>query len=517
MLFRSKNINYKFHYLLIYIVILLYNSESKNIKLSLINNESYIQITFANIGKNYFLSRDYNGPKPSSILSNKPSFCNISAFYCDIDTQYKNNTIILKFDDGIINSCNNMFKDLVNITKIDLSYFDTSLVRCMAYMFENCTDLIKINFGNMDTSKVGNMEYFLHGCKNLESVDVSNFDTSHVTNMRYMFSSLYSLKSLKLSNHFKTSQVKDMSGMFYDIRVLTSMNLSMFDTSKVENISYMFSGARKLKYLNISNFNIRNIISFYNMFADCDELQYLGIGHIELDIFENIYKYFPINSDHLKICIKDEKIIDYFSFYRFQSIYAKIICSDTCVNENNIYIDKVQNKCVQSCDKKLYIYGIGCYEKCPVFTTIKTNSSHECIPYICFEKNKEISIENTPEGYYFDSSDKDYKKCFEICKYCYGPGDNKYNNCSECKSGFKFLDDSESITNNCYEICPSYYYFNKSNNNEYICTEKCPDKYNKIILSKRICIDNCKNYNNNSLVEFNGICMNNCSKGTYIS
>ena len=51
MLFRSKNINYKFHYLLIYIVILLYNSESKNIKLSLINNESYIQITFQIVGK----------------------------------------------------------------------------------------------------------------------------------------------------------------------------------------------------------------------------------------------------------------------------------------------------------------------------------------------------------------------------------------------------------------------------------------------------------------------------------
>ena len=227
------------------------------------------------------------------------------------------------------------------------------------------------------------MEYFLHGCQNLESVDVSNFDTSSVTNMRYMFSSLYSLKSLKLSNNFNTENVKDMSGMFYDIQALTSMNLSMFDTSEVNNISYMFSGARKLKYLNISNFIIRNIISFYNIFADCNELQYLDFSKIELITFEKIYEIFPINNENFKICIKDGKNNDYSLYNSFQSIFGNIICSDTCINENNIYIDKVQNKCVQSCDKEFFIYGIGCYKECPELTKIKTNSSHECILYKC--------------------------------------------------------------------------------------------------------------------------------------
>ena len=208
------------------------------------------------------------------------------------------------------------------------------------------------------------MEYFLHGCQNLESVDVSNFDTSSVTNMRYMFSSLYSLKSLKLSNNFNTANVIDMSGMFYDIQALTSMNLSMFYTSEVNNFSYMFSGARKLKYLNISNFKIRNYFyfSYYNIFADCDELQYLEINQIKLDNPEKIYEIFPINNENFKICIKDGKDgkkNDYSLYNSFQSIFGNIICSDTCINENNIYIDKVQNKCVQSCDKELYIYGLN--------------------------------------------------------------------------------------------------------------------------------------------------------------
>ena len=184
MLYRSKNFNYKFHYLLIYLLILLYNSESKNIKLSLINNESQIKITFANNGKNYFLSSHYNRRRLSSILVNLPSNCNITTFLCDIKDNKK--TITLNFDENkIINSSENMFKGLDNIEEIDLSYFDTSRVKNMAYMFANCTGLKKINFGNMNTSIVVNMEYFLHGCKNLESVDVSNFDTSSVINMRY--------------------------------------------------------------------------------------------------------------------------------------------------------------------------------------------------------------------------------------------------------------------------------------------------------------------------------------------
>ena len=159
MLFRSKNFNYKFHYLLIYFLILLYNSESKNIKLSLINNESQIKITFANIGENYFLYNSYNRHLLSSILVNPPSNCNITTFLCDIQDNKKN--ITLYFGKEKINSCENMFKGLDNIEEIDLSYFDTSRVKNMAYMFANCTGLKKINFGNMNTSNVGNMEYFL--------------------------------------------------------------------------------------------------------------------------------------------------------------------------------------------------------------------------------------------------------------------------------------------------------------------------------------------------------------------
>ena len=97
MVFQQKNFNYKFHYLLINIIILLYSIESKTIKLSLINNESIIKITFANIGINYFLSTNYAGPKPS--MSNQYlSFCDINSFYCNINKD--NKQITLEFDEN---------------------------------------------------------------------------------------------------------------------------------------------------------------------------------------------------------------------------------------------------------------------------------------------------------------------------------------------------------------------------------------------------------------------------------
>ena len=281
MAFQLKNSNYIFHFLLIYSIILLYCSISKNRKLKKLSSssastlskyESQIIITFRNNGESFFLSQDYSGIRPSSIIVDSPSTCNIETFLCDIKGN-KNNITLVFNENNIVNSCEKMFKDLSNITKIDLSNFNSSEVTNMAYMFSGCSNLETINFENLNTSKVKNMEFFLDSCQKLESVDVSSFDTSSVTNMRYMFSSLLSLKFLALSNNFNTSEVEDMSGMFYKDWNVTSLDLSMLNTSKVKNMSYMFFDIKKIKCLNISNFDTSNVTTLNNMFDDFNELQ----------------------------------------------------------------------------------------------------------------------------------------------------------------------------------------------------------------------------------------------------
>ena len=204
--------------MLINIIILLYNIESKKIKLSLINNESKIEITFTNRGQNYFLSNNYSGQKPSSVSKTQKDSCNYTSSYCNINND--NKKITLEFDENEpIFSCENMFKGLVNISKIDLSNFNSSQVTNMASMFEGCSNLKTITFGNMNTSNV-----------------------------------------------------KDMSGMFNNIFELTSLDLSKFNTSNVISMKKMFAGAKKLKFSNISYFTGSSLLSIYNMFYDCNEL-----------------------------------------------------------------------------------------------------------------------------------------------------------------------------------------------------------------------------------------------------
>ena len=98
---------------------------------------------------------------------------------------------------------------------------------------------------NFNTSNVTNMSNMFYGCTVLSSLDVSNFNTSNVTNMSSMFSSCKSLTTLNLSN-FNTSNVTNMRYMFFSCKSLITLDLSSFDTRKVTDISYMFNGCSNL-------------------------------------------------------------------------------------------------------------------------------------------------------------------------------------------------------------------------------------------------------------------------------
>ena len=90
------------------------------------------------------------------------------------------------------------------------------------------------------------------GCYNLTNLDVSHFDTSQVTNMSFMFYYCENLADLDVS-HFDTSRVTDMPEMFADCKNLTSLDLSSFDTSPLVNSKWvhfsMLAGCTNLHHL----------------------------------------------------------------------------------------------------------------------------------------------------------------------------------------------------------------------------------------------------------------------------
>ena len=44
----------------------------------------------------------------------------------------------------------------------------------------------------------------------------------------------------------------------------------------------------------------------------------------------------------------------------------------------------------------------------------------------------------TPNGYYFDTNDTIYKKCYYTCDTCEIKGDNEFHNCLKCNNEFNF-------------------------------------------------------------------------------
>ena len=110
----------------------------------------------------------------------------------------------------------------------------------------------------------------------LTTIEFSNFYTSKTTNMSGMFAMSNALNSLNVSG-FNTAKVTNMTGMFTGYKD-TVLNLSNFDTSKVENMQNMFQACTNLTTLNISSFNTSAVTNMSNMFYGCSSLTSLDVS-----------------------------------------------------------------------------------------------------------------------------------------------------------------------------------------------------------------------------------------------
>ena len=146
--------------------------------------------------------------------------------------------------------------------------------------FRNCTKLKKIvGIEYLNTSEVADMSSMFYDCTDLLAIDLRGFDTRNVENMHYMFESCSSLTSLDLSS-FDTRNVTDMGGMFYWCTKLLTLIFpsSTFDTSNVYDMSYMFYACANLSTLDLSTFDTHNVTKMDKMFKDCFNLTTIYCG-----------------------------------------------------------------------------------------------------------------------------------------------------------------------------------------------------------------------------------------------
>jgi surface protein len=124
---------------------------------------------------------------------------------------------------------------------------------------------------NPDSSKMFDAESYIP----LTHLDLSGFDTSNVTNMSRMFYRLSSVETLDLSG-FNTAKVTDMSYMFCAMDIKT-LDLSSFNVKSLTNTENMFASNDTLERIYVkagTDWNISaNVTNSKNMFYYCNSLK----------------------------------------------------------------------------------------------------------------------------------------------------------------------------------------------------------------------------------------------------
>ena len=168
-------------------------------------------------------------------------------------------------------------RNSISTVMFDSSFITARPKSCHSWFrgMVNLTTMSGLN--NFDTSNVTDMSYMFYGCASLSTLNVYNFNTSNVTDMSYMFCGCASLKTLNVNN-FNTSNVTDMSSMFSGCTSLNTLNVNNFNTSNVTDMSYMFDSCSSMSKLDLLNFNTAYVTNMEGMFSRCQSISAIDLS-----------------------------------------------------------------------------------------------------------------------------------------------------------------------------------------------------------------------------------------------
>ena len=236
-------------------------------------DKTYAHIDGGESNPGYFT--DANAPRPYACYSSDNTTL---TFYCDDQHHSRPGTFYY------LNTGNNWpgwyeddtYKSVTQVV-FDASFADVrpTSTHCWFCDMKKLQAITGMEY--LNTSQVTNMTSMFYGCSGLTSLNLSNFNTSQVTNMTFMFYRCSGLTSLNLSN-FNTSQVTKFVCMFYGCSGLTSLDLSNFNTSQATDFGSMFWDCSGLTRLDLSNFNTSQVTNMSLMFSYCDKLRTIYVG-----------------------------------------------------------------------------------------------------------------------------------------------------------------------------------------------------------------------------------------------
>ena len=179
--------------------------------------------------------------------------------------------------------------EIEEITKVvfDQSFADYDGLTNARYMFANLKSLTQITgLEYLNTSNVTDMSYMFYCCTSLTSLDLSTFNTSKVTDMTGMFSFMDPYYN-EYPEEYYAPNYEQMENNLASI-----IFSSGFDTKNVESMDMMFFGCDNLTSLDLSNFNTANVYGMRTMFWGCSGLTNLDLSNFITTNVRNMYGLF---------------------------------------------------------------------------------------------------------------------------------------------------------------------------------------------------------------------------------
>lgn len=254
------------------------------------NSEIPIFEFYKKIGNEFTETKDinFNQKKTWALIEFKDNCDNFSEifFFNNIETfdfnkKFNNENILQNLDCKEVTFINSNLSDIKNISVIfrfnnsEIIDFkglkNTNNIKDMSAMFYVNKNLKEIkHFNNLNTENCETFDIMFFVCDNLETIDISHFNLKKCKSLNGLFDNCSNLKEIKGLDIIDTSNVEDMSFMFYCCYYLKSIDISHFNTSNCKKINNLFDTCASLKEIKgIENLNIDNIEDHSNIFENC--------------------------------------------------------------------------------------------------------------------------------------------------------------------------------------------------------------------------------------------------------
>lgn len=171
-----------------------------------------------------------------------------------LKSKYPNLTYVPYINTSKVTNATRCFENMKNIEVIN-DYYDWSSCTQFYSFFEN-SGVKELDLSKWNVSNATNIYSMFKGCQELTKVDLSGWQFPQSKTLTGMFSTCTKLKEIKGVNEWNIENINDISNIFNDSTIISTIDLSKWNTSNITNFSYAFKNCSGLTELNISNWVI---------------------------------------------------------------------------------------------------------------------------------------------------------------------------------------------------------------------------------------------------------------------